>query len=847
MIMKFGYTVMLFLCLIINSTLAQNPVRNSVASRSYEQLDMKSSPFLVSKSYLTKHDIVFQSPTELEAEGFPMGNGNMGGMIWNNENGIEIQVNKNDLWSVPIAEDENRSILKHAVRLKIDFGAPVFSWIHLKNFTGRLSLANGEVSYQAHTGYTDTKINTWLAHGKNVWVFECENIPNKAFMQDKLTTTISLERLGSRAFLAWYSGGFPKNEAVGIGNTNTSIKGRDIILHESGEGLNFVVACRIMDAQSKSEIIGSHRVELKTDNPKITVLLSVVTAKESNNPEKDAVALLDDAERQTIQHLKEDKDAWYDKFWSNSFVKLGNDYLENIYYLRRYLMAAGSQGQYPVAFNGGLWRWNRDVMNWVTPHHWNTQQQYWGLAAQNDCQLMIPYLDTYFKIIPNMEAFAKETGANNDAIRLTEAHEFDGRQVSKDWGNMSNSYSQASQVAQLFWDYYQFIGDTDFLKNKAYVFMKKAANLYLNKLQWDKEKKQYFLLSTLYESESIKEAKNVLSDRECIEALFKACIKAAKELKTDNNKIKEWQHVLSNLWPINFATDPKYGELIEPAETYFTKLRYTPFSWAIGGAPAFPAGLIGIDDKDSRLGKAVINFAKSQKPVNAHYPTPIVAARMGLGDEALTYLLNGIKVHQMYPQGLMHNVTGYPDNIYNLKSVHDLIGGYKIRSGPFFQMGMEAMSDYATTVNEMLLQSNEGKIRIFPAIPKSWKDSTDLAFTLRARDAFVVSSVMKNHGDIGQVGIKSLQGNLCQLQNPWPGQDIAVYAGSKLVKTKKESGDVISFKTTPSAEYVVCRSNEKPLEEKAVYESTPNNNVKHLGNRILGKLSGWNDFNNNVK
>lgn len=58
------------------------------------------SPFSVSENYLTRHDIVYLS-TQLEAEGFPMGNGNMGGMIWNHDNGIEIQINKNDLWTTP--------------------------------------------------------------------------------------------------------------------------------------------------------------------------------------------------------------------------------------------------------------------------------------------------------------------------------------------------------------------------------------------------------------------------------------------------------------------------------------------------------------------------------------------------------------------------------------------------------------------------------------------------------------------------------------------------------------------------------------------------------------------------
>src|SRR5690606_36564868 len=136
------------------------------------------------------------------------------------------------------------------------------------------------------------------------------------------------------AFTGWYSGNFPKNEAVGIGNAQTQIKDGDLILHETADGLDFVVACRIIDAGSKPSIIGRHRGELKTESPKLTVLVSVVTAKESDNPERDAIALLDDAEKRTVARLKQDKNTWYNKFWSNSFVKLGNDYIENIYYIR---------------------------------------------------------------------------------------------------------------------------------------------------------------------------------------------------------------------------------------------------------------------------------------------------------------------------------------------------------------------------------------------------------------------------------------------------------------------------------------------------------------------------------
>lgn len=153
---------------------------------------MASSPFVVEDNYLSKHDIVYLSPTQLEAEGFPMGNGDMGGMIWNHENGIELQVNKNDLWTSLMPEEENASVLKHAARLKIDFGLPVFSWIHLKDFEGRLSLKNGEAGYRADTPFSRTCIKTWLAHGKTYGSLSAKTCP---MLQEQRETRLLPSRL----------------------------------------------------------------------------------------------------------------------------------------------------------------------------------------------------------------------------------------------------------------------------------------------------------------------------------------------------------------------------------------------------------------------------------------------------------------------------------------------------------------------------------------------------------------------------------------------------------------------------------------------------------------------------
>ena len=334
-----------------------------------------------------------------------------------------------------------------------------------------------------------------------------------------------------------------------------------------------------------------------------------------------------------------------------------------------------------------------------------------------------------------------------------------------------------------------------------------------------------------------------ISDRNCIERLFKDCIRAAEILNVDKDEVKQWRHVLNHLWERGYQQFGECGEVISPAEEYYTEKRYSPWIWGNGGAVAFPAGLIGIDDKDTRLGKAVVNLLKHDDECNAHYPYPQIAARMGEGDVALKYIWNGVNVHQMYPQGLMHNVTGYPDNIYDLASVHNLLKDtYMIRSHDFFQCGMEPMSNYCTGINEMMLQSNEEKIRVFPAVPAAW-DSIPMAFILLARGAFLVSASRNNSAEVTQVGVKSLKGNLCRLQNPWGDKKCEVLRcrDGRKVSVKTGGDGVLAFSTQTGEEYVVRLIGTETLV-KEVYFGKPNMKVKQLGKRRLGKVSGWNDF-----
>ncbi|MEJ2702205.1 MAG: hypothetical protein P8Z79_07155, partial [Sedimentisphaerales bacterium] len=74
----------------------------------------------------------------------------------------------------------------------------------------------------------------------------------------------------------------------------------------------------------------------------------------------------------------------------------------------------------------------------------------------------------------------------------------------------------------------------------------------------------------------------------------------------------------------------------------------------------------------------------------------------------------------------------------------------------------------AAGLQQMLLQSYSGTIRLFPAVPASWKD---VSFKmLRAEGAFLVSAIRRN-GSVQTVEITPEKGGFCRLENPFGGAD----------------------------------------------------------------------------
>lgn len=826
-------------------------------------LDARAQPFEVDAlNYLYKHDVVYNKPFYEGFEGIPLGNGDVGGMLWCTPSGIKLQINKSDAFDKSTAES-NGAVLRSCAQLEIDFRAPAVDWLYLDDFAGRLSLTDATAVVESSTPFLKTQIRAFVAAERNVWIIECE----KAEVDGTLGNApvqVTLDRWGSRTFPGWY-GGYSKEAAAGLGRATADVADSVIYLVERFSETDIAVACKVIGPAAQAQTNSKRSVSLATggfDKGKFFVVIAVASANDHADPLAHCLRSVREVGIDDVNAMRETHTGWWNAFWDRSFVHLPDDYIENIYYLKRYFLAASSRGHYPALFNGSLFTWNRDIRNWVVPHHWNMQQFYWGILPGGDSDLLRPYLDAYERLVPQATAHAAKRGAP-DAILWSEGHTYDG--IMQFWNrpDMVNNYTPAAQIAKFFWDYSRFTQDPDFLRQQVYPFMKKAAEFYLHKLTWDDTAAEFKLYPTQpYESPETNDLANSITDLGMIRFLFEKCISASSELRVDKDKRAQWQHVLDHLWEAPMDSVHGVGEVYRLAYTPDGSVYPGPTdngSWlahfSANTSLVFPAGVVGLKDRGTRAYDAaarIIEHHPDEK--NAINPNAIVAARLGMGDQAIRIVNNTIRRLQHFPNGLFYNLdhwhllSVYLDSLKNPSLsaqrdyIHDARSKYVNQGGksglpakPFIQCGLEPIGLVGAALNEMLLQSHESAMRIFPAIPQSW-NGKPIAFTLHGEGGFRLSAYRDSTDRIAPVSVFSGAGGRFSLVNPWNAGEVTVMrSGGARVPVRQADG-IIAFDTEKGETYVV--GPRTLVSDRAapavVFSATRNESPKVFHEAMLG-------------
>ena len=480
-----------------------------------------------------------------------------------------------------------------------------------------------------------------------------------------------------------------------------------------------------------------------------TAILSDLDAKETLAAAKKLVAGLTPKK---IDRLTEQHRAWWTAFWARSFIEIPDQEIEKRWYAALYTMASCSR---PGKVAPGLWgNWlTTDTPNWQGDFHlnYNFQAPFYMVYASNHADVSLPFYQAIKEAIPAAQEMSKRHGWKgvHFPCGIGPWGRF-GYSREMDHGQRSNS----AYVALNYIWYWQYTQDKEWLKTDGYPYLREVAAFWDDYLKL--EDGRYVIYKDAIHEGSGSDMNPILS-LGLVRTLFKNVVEMSRELGVDADKQAKWQDIVAKI--SGYTTQERGGK---------TVFRYSEkgLAWygsnTLGIQHIFPAGDLGLDSDPKLLavGRDTITVLNRWADYNGFSSFYTAAARVGYD-----------------PNVILAKLRAECDK-HSMPNLVLTYGGGGIEScGGFL------------AINEMLLQSHEGVIRLFPCWPKD----QDARFgTLRAKGAFLVSAGLKA-GVISGVTITSEKGRDCTIQNPWPGKKIQIIRNSK--KKETVEGDRFTLKT----------------------------------------------------
>ena len=212
---------------------------------------------------------------------------------------------------------------------------------------------------------------------------------------------------------------------------------------------------------------------------------------------------------------------------------------------------------------------------------------------------------------------------------------------------------------------------------------------------------------------------------------------------------------------------------LAPAATYDHKSNIeNPELYAV-----FPFGWIDLDSED--LERARRTFAARLFPSARPWSQcPLVAARLGLAEQAWRGLALHARQYQRYPFG-------------GWTSSDSVFWPNGLSVAPFIDAG----GLHALGLQECLLQSHDGVIRVAPAL----SGRVGGLFRLRAEGGFLVSAELVD-GRARYVAVESERGGVCRVANPFDDACRVTVGGHEVLVAKVAR---VVFATEPGRTYLL--------------------------------------------
>ena len=477
-----------------------------------------------------------------------------------------------------------------------------------------------------------------------------------------------------------------------------------------------------------------------------TVMLSV-----KNGVPQEGVALGQAQEevakglRRGVSRLRKENRRWWNGYYTKGLIEIPDKKAENFYNIQLYKIGASS------AQNG-------PAMDLMGPFYKTTQWPsiWWNLNIQ------LTYMSTL---------------ATN---RLEQAENF-ARLIEELFCDVV-ACSKPKTVGDYIWTlqvYYQYMMYKGYLADYRYERILPAAELLLELCSRNFRDEDGVIVIADTESpeyEGFKVYDNSNYTLSNLRWLLQTLVSLDQQTGRGHEKLAYWKDVLARLHPYEIGED---GLMIARGVPLAHSHRH--FSHMVS---FYPLHLQDISDASNRelLERTVrhwIGIDEGAELVGYTYTAAVsLLATLGDGNQAYEYLYHFLNKEMGRGSCVLLPNTFYMEG----RGINPVI---------------ETPLSAATSVTDMLIQSWNGIIRVFPAVPDSWKDCAFEA--LRAEGGFDVSARMSG-GKVEWIRIYNDAGNTCRIYLPY-WQDPVVANGSRGVL--KACGDGYYDVEIPQGQEVV--------------------------------------------